>query len=332
MIVAGGLAPLRPRARFEPGVEEILSLVGDGVVSIDRDGLIILANRAAEELFGYTAGELVGCPVDVLIPARFHQAHRAEVSVFAAPSTSEQRAMAAGREVVGRHRSGHEFAIEATLSRYLFGGEQIYTAVIRDVSARKTDEQQRQLLASEVAHRLRNTMAVVASIVTLTARQAVSIDDYRDALLGRLAAISRTNDELINGASADARLGALITSELAPFRHRPGSIVLAGPEVRILARQALDLALLLHELATNAAKYGALSVPTGTIAIEWVCARPAGVLDLVWQESGGPVVIPPTRRGFGSQLISRCLRGHHGVVDLTYPAEGVRCAVTLPLG
>ncbi|MGI4879873.1 MAG: HWE histidine kinase domain-containing protein [Janthinobacterium lividum] len=331
MITAAGLAPARPRARASD-IEEILSLVGDGVVSIARDGTIILANRAAQELFGYSSDELTGCPVDVLIPERFHERHRADVAGFTVPSTFEHRAMGAGREVIGRHRSGREFAIEATLSRHVFGGEPTFTVVIRDVTARNSAERQRLFLANEVAHRLRNTMAVVASIVTLSARQASSVEDYRDVLRGRLAAISRTNDALIDGASADAGLSALIASELAPFRTRAGNVVLAGPEVRILGKQALDLALLLHELATNATKYGALSVPTGTIAVEWRVSAAPAVLDLVWQESDGPAVVPPERHGFGSKLISNCLRGHRGVVALTYPAGGVRCAVTLPLG
>jgi len=172
------------RCRLDSDITKILSLVGDGVVSIDRSGIIMLVNRAAEYLFGYSCDDLVGCSVDILIPERFRDAHSADVAGFGTPSGTAKRAMATGREVFGRHRDGREFAIEATLSRDIFGGEQAFTAVIRDVTTRKTAEAQRLLLANEVAHRLRNTMAIVASIVTLTARQASSVDGYRDALLG----------------------------------------------------------------------------------------------------------------------------------------------------
>jgi PAS domain S-box-containing protein len=199
---------------FGTDFQAILSLIGDAVVSTDHTDRIILFNRAAEALFGYSASEALGCPLDILIPARFRDQHRGDHSRFFSDDAARHRTMAAGREVSGRRKDGTELAIEVSLSRQLIDGQQIGTAIIRDVSDRKVEEKQRQLLTDEVAHRLRNTMAVINSIVTLTARDASSAADFAKTLLGRFAAISRTNESLIRGSWIEASLRELLDSEL----------------------------------------------------------------------------------------------------------------------
>ncbi len=327
-----GMALIAPRFSFGADFQDILSLIGDSVVIIDASGNIILFNRAAEDLFGYSSTEVLGHLIDVLIPVRFQNQHREDHSRFLAGHVAARRAMGAGREVLGRRKDGTEFAVEVTLSRQLIDGRHIGTAVIRDVSARKVEEQQRQVVADEVAHRLRNMMAVVTSIVSLTARAASSAAEFKNALLGRFAAISRTNESLIRRSWSQASLRELIESELEPYQSEDGRIVLEGPDIEIDREVAVHLALVFHELATNAAKYGALSTPTGRIEVRWratVAEKP--VLELMWQEIGGPAVSPPTRRGFGSELIFNSLRGHQGEAELSYLATGVRYSLRLPL-
>ena len=326
------MALIEPRFPFGADFQDIISLIGDAVVIIDTNGNIILFNRAAEVLFGYSSSEVLGHLIDVLIPVRFQNQHREDHSRFIAGHVAQRRAMGVGREVLGRRKDGTEFAVEVTLSRQLTDGHHIGTAVIRDVSDRKFEEKQRQLIASEVAHRLRNMMAVVTSIVSLTARAASSAADFKNALLGRFAAISRTNESLIRRAWSEADLRELIESELAPYQSEDGRIKLEGPDLAIDPGIAVALALVFHELATNASKYGALSTPTGRIEVRWrTTVSEKRELELRWQETGGPVVSPPTRRGFGTTLISRSLRGHHGEAELTYPAAGVSCSLRLPL-
>jgi PAS domain S-box-containing protein len=317
---------------FNSDAEEILSLVGDGVVSIDWRGRIILFNRAAEDLFGFSSEELVGCPIDVLIPARFHDRHRQDIESFVVPAVPVRRSMGAGRTVLGVHKDGRELVIEATLSRHMLAGQQTFTAVIRDVTDRESADQRRLLVAGEVAHRLRNTMAVVNSIVALTARGKTSVPDFVEALLGRFTAISRTNDALIGGTWDTTSVSELLLSELAPYHGESGRIALSGPEVRLDGKLALALALIFHELATNAAKHGSLSTPEGTIQVEWQLqpGQPP-VLSLKWRELGGPEVSPPTRRSFGSRLISRSLHGYDGTAELTFPTQGACCSIVLPL-
>lgn len=317
---------------FGADFQSILSLIGDGVLSTDHTGRVILFNRAAEQIFGYTSDEVLGGPIDALIPTRFHDRHREDVSRFCSSDAPLRRSMGGGREVLGRRKDGEELEMEATLSRQMIGGQHIVTVVVRDVSARKTAEKQRQLVASEVAHRLRNTMAVVDSIVTLTARRAASVVDFKETLQGRFAAISRTNDALIRGSSTDISFRLLLESELAPYRDDDSKITLTGPDIGLDGQGAVALALVLHELATNAAKYGALSTSAGRLSVDWkVRVNAPPLLDVTWQERNGPLVAPPTRRGFGSELIARSLGVHGGTAISSFAASGVGCSIRLPL-
>lgn len=319
------------RSAINVDVEEILSLIGDGVVSIDQQGIIVLFNRAAEKLFGYVSAEVLGRPIDVLIPMRFHDRHRTEIVGFVSAAASVHRSMGLGREVMGMHKTGREFAVEATLSSHMFAGQPIFTAVVRDVTERQTADQKRQLIAGEVTHRLRNTMAVVSSVVSMTARGAASVPDFVSALMGRLSAISRTNDALICGTQNNADLRTLLLSELAAFQNQDGRIKLVGPDVQIEGKLALDLALIFHELATNATKYGALSNADGAIEVDWkISLNTHPALELAWRENGGPAVTLPEKGGFGSQLISRIIRSRGGVTKISYDPSGVCCTVSLP--
>jgi PAS domain S-box-containing protein len=316
---------------FGPDFHSILSLIGDGVVSTDQNGRIVLFNRAAEEIFGYNLDEVLGRPIDLLIPKRFRERHREDFAQFFSSPVPLRRSMGAGREVMGLRKDGGELSIEATLSRQMISAHPIVTVVVRDVSDRKRAEIQNQTVAKEVAHRLQNTMAVVNSIVSLTSRSAASVTDFKEALLGRFAAISRTNASLIGGLTAAADLRALLGSELAAF-HEDGKIALTGPKVSLSGEIAVALALVIHELATNAAKYGSLSDPNGSLRVDWHVpgdGRPA--LQLNWQEANGPAVEPPSRNGFGTSLISRSLASHGGNAELDFHVSGVICKISLPL-
>ena len=311
--------------------QTILSLIGDGVISTDAHGRIVLFNRAAEQIFGYGMDEVLGHSIETLIPTRFHDQHRHDVILFCSPDTPLRRPMGAGREVLGRRKDGKELPIEATLSRQMIGGQPIVTAVVRDVSDRKTVEDHRQVVATEVAHRLANTMAVVGSIVTLSARGALSVVEFKKALLGRFDAISRTNESLIHGSWTEATVRSLLESELAPYRGDEGQITLIGPDICVDGQIAVALALVLHELATNAAKYGALSTTEGVLTVNWQgSAQSTSLVDLIWTERGGPAVVLPTRRGFGSELIARSLGAHGGKAVSTYEPEGFKCIISLP--
>lgn len=136
---------------------------------------------------------------------------------------------------------------------------------------------------------------------------------------------------LIRGSWTEASVRLLLETELAPYQDSEGKITLTGPDISIDGQVAVALALVLHELATNAAKYGALSTSAGLLRVDWqVSADAIPLFELIWEEQGGPTVVAPTRRGFGSELIARSLGPHGGKAASTYAPQGVNCIIRLP--
>ncbi|WP_052341142.1 PAS domain S-box protein [Salinarimonas rosea] len=319
-----------------PAAADWLALVGDAVVVTDESGRIVLFNRAAETIFGYAADEALGAPVEMLIPERFRSGHIRDVAAFARGGETAGRVMGHRREVLGLRRDGDEFPVQATVARGRHEGRLLLTVAIRDASERIRLEEQRRLMVEELNHRVKNMIAIVNALVSLSARGATSVDAYRTALQRRLGAMSETSSLLDEEGSSGASLAAQLEHELGPWRDQESANVrLAGPHVTFEPKAELSMRLAIHELATNAAKYGALSVPVGRVDVTWrLDDGPVGrrlVLD--WQEAGGPTVAPPQRRGFGSTLIEALVaRSLGGAVRLDFRAEGLQCRIELPLG
>ncbi|WP_187371514.1 sensor histidine kinase [Methylobacterium oryzihabitans] len=201
---------------------------------------------------------------------------------------------------------------------------------IQAAVARARAEERQSVLNHELSHRLKNTLALVQSVAAQTLRNAPTLAEAGAALATRLVALGKAHDILLSGDIAGADVAALVAGALALHDGGPGRFRLDGPALEIGPSAALSLALILHELATNAAKYGALSVPHGTVTVSWaVGPAPDPAFRLTWTEAGGPPVAPPRRKGFGSRLIGRGLAG--GGVALRYPPEGVVCTLTAPL-
>jgi len=200
--------------------------------------------------------------------------------------------------------------------------------------ARLRAEEQQELLNRELSHRMKNLLAMVQSIATQTMRTAADVDTAKEVLAGRLIALGQAHDLLMGGALGSTLMGPVVHGALKLHEDRPGRFRLDGPDLEIGAKPALSLALMLHELATNAAKYGALSRESGHVAIRWSVedADDAPHLTFSWQEIGGPAVTPPARKGFGSRFIERGLAGQvGGTIALAYPPTGVTCGITAPL-
>ena len=173
----------------------------------------------------------------------------------------------------------------------------------RDLSERKQAEELQRLLGNELNHRVKNTLATVQSIVNQTLRGAADIEVARKAVNARIVSLAGAHDLLTERSWSGADVVDLVARAVAPFAT--GQISVDGPSVDVSPNQALALSLALHELATNAAKYGALSRPEGRVELRWQAQD--GRLSLSWRESGGPPVAPPSRRGFGSRLIENAL-------------------------
>jgi PAS domain S-box-containing protein len=198
----------------------------------------------------------------------------------------------------------------------------------RDLTERKRAEDLQRMLVNEINHRAKNTLATVQAIVRMTLRDNADPELARNAIDARLIALAGAHDLLTTRSWLGADLTDVIARAMAPFAA--GQIVLDGPSVDLTAGQALALSLALHELATNAAKYGALSRPEGRVELRWRVAN--GKLDLNWRESGGPDVIAPSHRGFGSRLLEDILfRDLNGETRVDFAPDGVRCTITAAL-
>jgi two-component sensor histidine kinase/DNA-binding response OmpR family regulator len=209
------------------------------------------------------------------------------------------------------------------------GGRLVWlSGVTADITERKRAEERQILLAEEVDHRARNVVAVVQSIMRLT--RADSIDDYIGALDGRIGALSNAHRLLAGSRWEGADLNRLAEEEFAPYRAAGNERVVArGPNVLLPPATAQTIALALHELATNAGKYGALSTEAGRVELTW--GTEPGELELVWTESGGPEITPPSRRGYGSRaIIAGIERQLGGIVNFDWQASGLRCTLCVP--
>ncbi len=196
-----------------------------------------------------------------------------------------------------------------------------------NISDRRMREQRHAMMLGELRHRVKNTLAVVQSLAAQTMRSAASLDEFGEAFGGRLQTLERAHVLLTAGDWQRADLVAVIENAVAPYRGmNPDRVTLTGPDARMRPNAALALTMMLHEIATNAAKYGALSLPGGTVTAEWSLdgIPDSRRLTLVWRERGGPPVVPPQRRGFGTTLIEFSA-GHEfqGEAVVDYQPTGV---------
>ncbi|GJE50560.1 hypothetical protein GOFOIKOB_3609 [Methylobacterium tardum] len=187
--------------------------------------------------------------------------------------------------------------------------------VVADVTDRRLAEERQSLLIRELHHRVKNTLATVQAIVGSTARTASSIESFYEAFVGRIKSLAHTHSVLTEATWQTASLENLLLNELKPYAEvdsdggAEGRISLEGPAIDLPSEIAVPIGMAIHELTTNAAKYGALSNRTGRVAVAWSLepGGPAGMLRFSWRESGGPPVEPPSRQGFGSRLLHRVL-------------------------
>jgi PAS domain S-box-containing protein len=316
--------------------EEQMRLILDSatdyaIFTINRDGIVTTWNPGAERLLGYRDSEIVGRNGRVVFTPEDRESGEPEKEI--------SRALNHGRAQDERwhmRKDGSRFWGSGLMLPLKAEGVPGLLKIMRDETARHRADEMNKLLIGELNHRVKNTLALVQAIASETLRGCVAEREILEAFDSRLSALANSHDILVRESWEGASLAEVITRALMPFMpggHVADRLVIDGPDVRLSPTSAVSLGMGFHELATNAAKYGALSVPTGKIEVSWTRqqAENGKELRLKWHERNGPPVSPPKKKGFGSRLIERTLAYElKGIADLDYAADGFRFEIRIP--
>lgn len=301
----------------------------DALIALDPQGRIEAWNPGAERVFGYTRDEVIGASAQKLsdpshIPEQLAMIKEVLAGRIVGPLDTERR-----------RRDGTMISVSISMSPVVASDGTI-TGVVKaaqDISERKRLEKRQALLTREIVHRGKNQLAVISSIARATARSTPEPQAFIAALTGRLQSLASAHDILINHHWERAELEDIAEAQLQPYADSEHErLRFSGPGVQLPSELAVPIGLALHELATNASKYGALSVPQGRVALDWTKAPSddgGELLTITWREFDGPAINEPSRRGFGSTLIDRCVP--NAEVERSFPETGLVCVLRVPL-
>ncbi|WP_407169723.1 PAS domain S-box protein [Bradyrhizobium sp. ORS 111] len=303
----------------------IVECSDDAIVSKDLDGIITSWNRAAERIFGYSANEAIGQPITLVIP---EDRQSEEPEILARIRRGER---IDHFETVRQRKDGSLITISLTVSpvKDVHGNIVGASKIARDITEQKRAQEQISILAREAEHRSKNILSNVQAIVNLS--QSDTCDRLKEVITGRIQAMANVHSLFVASRWKGAEVSAIAKQELAPYLQASHDkrIRMEGPQTVLDPTAAQAIAVVLHELATNASKYGALSNAKGRIELAWSRSED-GKLMLRWTELGGPKVNAPERKGFGSRLIEGTISPLGGQVRFDWRAEGLVCVIALP--
>jgi two-component system, chemotaxis family, CheB/CheR fusion protein len=305
--------------------KRLVELSHDPIFIWDFDSGILEWNRGSEELYGYTREEALGKKKDQLLATMVPGSSFAELR-----AKLEAEGSWTG-ELKHTAKSGKVLTIESRIVLESLDGRRLALESTRDVTERREWEERQKLLLGELTHRVRNTLTVVQAIASQTLRGQVN-KDLLDRFSGRLSALASAHNLLVDSEWKGAEIGALAHSQLdAYISDQAHRFDISGEPITLPPDLATPLGLILHELATNAAKHGSLSRPGGSVHVNWsrVTRNHKGYARIIWREIGGPRVAKPTRTGFGRTLIEHGLPG--ATVDNQFEPDGLVCTIDIPL-
>jgi two-component system CheB/CheR fusion protein len=311
----------RKRAeQFNRHLVSIVEASDDSIISTDLDSVVKSWNRGAERLFGYTSEEMMGKSITILIPA---DRHNEESGILERIRTGQH---IEHYETVRLRKDGTLFDISLTVSPVKDAEGKIIGAskIARDITERKRAEAHQDMLTRELHHRTKNLFTVVQAVVSRSFAGKSTVAQAEAAVLDRLHSLAQTHVMLLEKDWEGADIAEVVRKEMSPFL---GRVAIEGPTVMLSAKAAQNFALAVHELATNAAKYGALSNTTGRVHIHWSVSRPNGHQRFVfrWQEHGGPPVMQPKQKGFGSAVLEQVMADYFETPPtIDFAATGVR--------
>ncbi len=313
--------PLDAAAGFNHAehLANLLSLSYEPMLAWRLDGAIEFWNAGAKRLYGFLPEEALGKVSHSLLqtefPSEFAQVH----------SQLSNEGCWSG---VLRHtcKNGHQVIVDSRMQMF---GTDMVLEVNRDVTNLTKAAETQQLLIAELSHRVKNTLATVQAIMHQTLRRAENFAAFETGFTGRIQSLSRVHTQLTDSGWQGADLQALIRDQLLAGAVDGAQVTALGPPIRLLPQMALHLGLMLHELGTNAIKYGALSSPDGLVIIRW--AMEDAMLHVRWAERGGPTPKAPMTRGFGRTLIESGAKSEGGAAHISVEGEGIVWNIALPL-
>jgi PAS domain S-box-containing protein len=304
-----------------------------GITEVDAQGRLLRVNEAVCVITGRPREALVGSMLfEKTLPTDAEPDREAfckQVSGDLGIYSIEKRLLRADGRIIWI--SVRSTPVRDARGHFLYG-----VRVVQDITERKAAEERQKLLVDELNHRVKNTLATVQSLAKQTARATTSAGTFRERFEGRLVALSKAHDQLTVRNWQDAVLRDILNAAIAPYLiGGQDQVVLRGEDIMLRPRAALTLAMVFHELTTNAAKYGALSVAAGKIGVTWAVRSAAAkkpVLSIEWHEEGGPTVVKPARRSFGSRFIEGSIASElQGKARILFEPPVVRCTIELPL-
>jgi PAS domain S-box-containing protein len=317
-------ADLRESEQQLRWLASIVQSSDDAIVSKNLDGIITSWNKGAERVFGYTAEEAIGQPITIVIPQdRINEEHEILTRI-------RQGERIDHFETIRQRKHGSLIVVSLTISPVKNAEGKIVGAskIARDITEQKRSQEQIATLAREAEHRSKNLLATVQATVNLS--QSDTSEGLKRAIEGRIQALANVNSLFVDSRWIGAELSTIATGEFAPYSQKNKTRVrINGPRVLLEPSAAQTIAVILHELATNAAKYGALSTANGQIDLQW-SHEAGGRLHLRWTETGGPAVETPTRKGFGARVIEQMIAQLKGKTCFDWRADGLVCEITLP--
>jgi PAS domain S-box-containing protein len=308
----------------ENRMRAIVDTVVDGIITIDDQGTIESLNPAAARIFGYNLEEVIGSNVRMLMPEPFRSEHARYLVNYL--RTGQAKIIGNGRELTGERKDCSIFPMELAISEMKVAGRRLFTGIVRDITERKLAEEHQKTLTSELQHRTNNLLTVIQIIANRTLSGDDALEGAKEILEARLRALARANKQLTELDWSGLTLSEIIKSGLEPYLER---CEIDGTDIVLGRLYAQNFSLVLHELATNAIKYGALSNLEGRVHITWGTKGNGSDSQLIfhWREQGGPPVVAPKRQGFGSTL----LRASFANVRSNFDTNGFSCEIEVPL-
>ena len=317
------LAALQESEQRLHSVAAIVESSDDAIVSKNLDGVITSWNKGAERIYGYSAEEAIGQPITIVIP---HDRQDEEPAILTRIRRGER---IEHFETIRQRKNGSLVVVSLSVSPVKNAEGKIVGAakIARDITEQKRSQERIATLAQEAEHRSKNLLSIVQATVMLS--QSDTPEGLKRAIEGRIRALSNVHSLFAQTRWIGADLSTIAAQELAPYSaDSPTRVRIDGPPVLLAPEPAQAVAATLHELATNAAKYGALSAANGRVDLKW-SHEAGGELHLLWKETDGPKVQEPTRKGFGGRVIEQMIAGRSGKVRFDWRVEGLVCEITL---